>query len=241
VAVLRLAAAAAGIAPSPLASQDPPVGTDATIVGFGRAGGAADDYGLKRRGAVVTAACPGDLADGLVCWNFDSPLGAPGTDSNTCNGDSGGPLFVEDAVGTPVLTGLTSGGSSDTCLPADQSYDTSVAGQRSYIEGHASGDLGTAACGGLPAVGDDGTQVVGFTQSLDAGKSTGEHSVDLPDGVRRLRVALNAGEDIGADFDLYVRFGSPPRSRSGTAGRSARVSTASASSTHPPRAPGTSW
>jgi hypothetical protein len=209
VAVVRLAAEATGIAPSPLAAEDPPFGSEATIVGFGRSGGLEDDYGLKRRGAVVTAACANDLPGGFVCWDFESPLGAPGTDSNTCNGDSGGPLFV-DAAGTPVLTGLTTGGTSDSCLPADQSYDTSVALQRAFIDDRAGADLGSAACGGLPPVGDDATEVVGFSQSLDAGKTAGGHAFDVPEGARRLRVALNASEETGADFDLYVRAGSAP-------------------------------
>jgi len=209
VVVVRLAGAASGVAPSPLATADPPFGSDATIVGFGRSGGAEDDYGLKRRGAVVTTACGNGLPDGLLCWSFESPVGPPGVDSNTCNGDSGGPLFV-DAAGTPVLTGLTSGGSSDNCLPTDESYDTSIARQRAYIEDRAGGDLGAAACGELPPVGDAATEVVGFTQSLDAAKPTGEHVLDLPEGTNRLRVALNASEESGADFDLYVRAGSPP-------------------------------
>lgn len=209
VAVVRLAAAASGVAPSPLAAQDPPLGSDGTIVGFGRSGGGEDDYGLKRRGAVVTSSCGNDLPEGLLCWAFENPLGPPGIDSNTCNGDSGGPLFVDEA-GTAVLSGLTSGGSSDSCLPTDESYDTSVARQRSYIEARAGGDLGSAACGELPPVGDDATEVAGFTQALDAGKPTGEHVLDLPAGVRRLRVALNASEEGSADVDLYVRAGSEP-------------------------------
>lgn len=209
VAVVRLAAEATGVAPSPLAAADPPLGTDATIVGFGRSGGGADDYGLKRRGAVVTAACAGGSPDGLLCWDFESPIGPPGTDSNTCNGDSGGPLFAGEA-GTQVLAGITSGGSSDDCLPADESYDTSVAFQRGFIEGVAGADLGTDACGELPAVGGSGAEVLGFSRLLDSGTSAGEHAFEVPEGARRLRVALNASEDYGANFDLYVRAGSAP-------------------------------
>jgi hypothetical protein len=209
VAVVTLAQPVSGITPTPLAAQDPPNGTDATIVGFGRTGGGAEDYGLKQRGSVVTSACSGGLPPDLVCWDFTAPVGPPGTDSNTCNGDSGGPLFV-DVGGTRVLAGVTSGGSSGDCLPSDESYDTSVAAQSGYIQTQAGGDLGGASCGSLSQVGDAATQVIGFTQTLDAGKTEGRHSFDVPAGVTELRVALHASEDLGADVDLYVRPASPP-------------------------------
>ena len=188
------AAEATGIAPSPLASQDPPLGTDATIVGFGRSG--------RRRRRLRPQAprrrrdrrLPGDLPDGLVCWNFDSPLGAPGTDSNTCNGDSGGPLFVEDAAGTPVLTGLTSGGSSDTCLPADQSYDDDVAVQRSYIEVTRRETSARPRAAGCRRSATPGPRWSASPSRSTPGRPRASTAFDLPDGVRRLRVALNAGE-----------------------------------------------
>ncbi len=211
VAVLRLATPIGGVTPTPLAAAEPPLGSDGTIVGFGRSGGNAEDYGLKQRGSVVTSACAGDLPAGLVCWEFADPIGPPGTDSNTCNGDSGGPLFVDDA-GTRVLAGITSGGDSFDCQALDRSYDTSVAVQRSYIEAQAGADLGGASCGSLSQVGDAATQVVGFTQRLDAAKTQGAHAVDVGPGVTQLRVALNASEEPGGDLDLYVRFGSPPTS-----------------------------
>jgi hypothetical protein len=208
VAVIRLAAPVSGITPTPLAAQAPPNGTHGTIVGFGRSGGAAEDYGLKQRGDVVTSACSGGLPPGLVCWDFTAPVGPPGTDSNTCNGDSGGPLFVD--AGGRVLAGITSGGSSGTCLPTDESYDTSVAFQSGYIQAQAGADLGGASCGTLSQVGDAATEVIGFTQRLDAGKTEGRHSFDVPAGVTKLRIALQASEDAGADVDLYVRPGVPP-------------------------------
>jgi hypothetical protein len=210
VAVVRLATPLAGVTPTPLAAAEPAPGSDGTIVGFGRSGGGAEDYGLKQRGSVVTSACSGGLPAGLVCWDFAAPVGPPGTDSNTCNGDSGGPLFVDDGAGR-TLAGITSGGSSVDCLPSDESYDTSVAVQRSYIEAEG-GELAAPSCGTLSQVGDAVTEVIGFTQQLDAGTSQGVHSFDVGAGVTRLGVALNASEQAGADVDLYVRFGSAPTS-----------------------------
>jgi hypothetical protein len=208
VAVVKLASPVSGVTPTALADQDPTVGSDGVIVGYGLSSGGAEDYGLKQRGQVVTAACEGDLPAGLLCWDFEGPIGAPGTDSNTCNGDSGGPLFVDD-VDVRELAGITSGGSAFDCLPTDHSYDTSVAAQRPFIEAEAGADLGSAACGSLSQVGDAVTDVVGFTQRLDASKPQGSHSFDVGPDLAELRVALNASEEIGADVDLYVRYGAP--------------------------------
>src|SRR5262249_41077788 len=71
VSVLRLAGDAEGIRPSAILSAAVPQGTDATIVGFGRTGGASGDYGIKRAGRVSTSAC-GDEVDpeSSVCWRF---------------------------------------------------------------------------------------------------------------------------------------------------------------------------
>jgi len=209
VAVIQLAAPVSGVSPTSLTAAEPDPGTDGTIVGFGRSGGVAEDYGLKQRGGVVTSSCSADLPDGLVCWDFATPVGPPGTDSNTCNGDSGGPLFVDEA-GARVLAGITSGGSKSSCLATDESYDTSVAVQRPFIEAQAGADLASASCGSLSQVGDAATQVIGFTQQLSAGNPQGAHSFEVGPGVTRLAVALNASEELGADVDLYVRLGSPP-------------------------------
>jgi Trypsin/Bacterial pre-peptidase C-terminal domain len=209
VAVLTLATPVTGIPPTSLVSAEPALGSDGTLVGFGRSGGGKDDYGLKQRGSVVTASCGGSLPDGLVCWNFQNPVGPPGADSNTCNGDSGGPLF-QDLGSGPLLAGITSGGNSFDCLANDMSYDTSVAFQRAWIESRGGSDLGGASCGSLSQVGDAATEVVGFTQKLDAQKTEGTHSFEVAGDVTELRVALNASEESGADVDLYVRFGSPP-------------------------------
>jgi hypothetical protein len=209
VALLHLAASLSGISPTPLVAAEPAVGTDGTIVGFGRSGGSAEDYGLKQRGSVVTSACSGALPEGLLCWDFTNPVGPAGTDSNTCNGDSGGPLFVDEG-GSRTLAGITSGGSSSDCLASDESYDTSVAFQRPWIEAEGGTDLESTSCGSLSQVGDLATDVIGFTQELSAAKTQGVHSFEVGPDVTRLAVALNASEEPGADLDLYVRAGSAP-------------------------------
>jgi hypothetical protein len=211
VAVLKLAVPVRGIAPTPLAATEPLVGTEGLIVGFGQSGGGEGDYGLKQRGNVVTAACESELPAGLVCWDFENPQGPPGSNSNTCNGDSGGPLFV-DVGGVESLAGITSGGNASDCLPADHSYDTSVAAMLPYIQAQGGADLANTTCSAdtVSQVGDAVTEVIGFTQRLDAGKAQQAHSFEVPADLAELRIALNASEEPGADVDLYVRQGTPP-------------------------------
>jgi hypothetical protein len=121
VAVLKLGAAVVGVAPTAIeATAAPAPGTPGIIVGYGRSGDPLFDYGLKRAGKVMTASCSSIPPPGSdttsVCWDFLSPQGPPGSNSNTCNADSGGPLFVDTGAG-PRVAGITSGGSSSSCAP----------------------------------------------------------------------------------------------------------------------------
>jgi len=212
VAVLTLDDWVTGIAPTAIASVDPTafIPATGTIVGFGQTWGSGNDYGIKRAGAVQTAACPLGLPNGasepeVVCWTFDSPLGPPGADANTCNGDSGGPLLLDLGAGT-VVAAVTSGGTSSDCLATDHSYDASVYANNSFILAARGADA-TATCGGLPAVGDAETTVIGDDGTLDASNLADGYTISVPAGANQLRVALN-GEDNGLfDADLYVKAG----------------------------------
>jgi hypothetical protein len=210
VAVLTLAAPVGGIAPMPIdAVGGQPDGTVGTIVGFGRTGGSSQDYGLKREGLVSLAGCPSGVSDTTsICWEFTSPLEPPGADSNTCNGDSGGPLLVAGGPGT-VTAGITSGGTAADCMPSDRSYDARVATYAAYVAAEAGGDLGAASCPSLPQIGTSGAAVSAFAGALDAGTPQATHSVMVPAGATLFRVTMNAVDD-GSDFDLYVRAGAPP-------------------------------
>jgi hypothetical protein len=210
VAVLKLATPVTGIAPTPInTNQVPPPGTPATIVGFGRSGDPNFDYGIKRAGAVVTAPCQAGVSDATsVCFNFTAPLGAPGSNSDTCNGDSGGPLFVDFGCG-PVVAGTTSGGSSDACLPNDASYDGNVYYYRTWIQAQGGADLLNTSCGAMPQAGDADTTITPLTGALDAVTTQATHTVTVPAGTTRLRIALNAVDD-GSDFDLYVKQSGVP-------------------------------
>ena len=210
VAVITLAVPVTGLRPTPLdVTGGHAPGTSGTIAGFGRSGGGSADYGLKRAGAVSLATCGGGISDTTsICWGFQNPIGAPGDDSNTCNGDSGGPLFV-DAGSAFVVAGVTSGGSSNDCLAPDASFDARVSFYAPWIQGVGGEDLDNTSCGPPPYVGDADVTVAGFVGAVSGAAPEGRHAVVVPAGADALRVTMNAVDD-GSDFDLYVKFGAPP-------------------------------
>lgn len=160
VAVITLSAPIAGVPPTPInTTMRPPLATPVEIAGYGLTQGGADDTGILRQGRAVTDGCQGAAEDSAhVCWTFDAPLGTPGVDSNTCNGDSGGPLFV-DFGGGELVAGITSGGISADCLPTDVSYDTDVYVHRAFIQSVGGADLLNTTCGSGSQVGDIDTEI----------------------------------------------------------------------------------
>jgi hypothetical protein len=205
VAVLTLATPVTGVVPATLIGGGaPPFGTAGTIVGFGVADDVAGDSGLKRAGLVVTAACTLGIPDATsVCWNYS------GAGADTCSGDSGGPLFV-DLGGGPIVAGLTSGGVSATCSPGDNSYDVSLAAYRDWIIATAGGDVGTSACGTVPAVGTPGAVSVAFAGDVGDAQPFDLQSIGVAPNTSELRVGMHGSEAIGDDFDLYLRAGAAP-------------------------------
>jgi len=218
VAVLRLGAAMDGVPPFPInTTMRPPFGTSGTIVGFGRTGGNPTtnvDFGVKRWGRMVTAACDHVPDAANLCWPFTRPVGPVAEDSNTCQGDSGGPMFVDLGAG-PVLAGVTSGGLPDDCLaaPDGESFDTDVFVHREFVRSVAGSDLDHRACGSLPQVGTAGATGYAFEGTLDALNTAQRYTFEVPAGTARLRVGLNQQAESRSgtnDFDLYVRAGAPP-------------------------------
>src|ERR1700681_1919374 len=165
LAILHLSAPVPNIAPSPLNRVSrPSFGLAGEIVGFGTTLGSASDDGIKRKGNVIVAGCQPPSSQ-FVCWNFNNPLGAPGTNSDTCFGDSGGPLFVS-LGGQTVLAGVTSGGTSPNCHPLDTSNDDDVFNDLAWIQAEGGADLNAAACGSGPQIGGTGTSVEGSSGTL---------------------------------------------------------------------------
>jgi len=211
VAVITLGSPVNGIAPTPInTSANPPPNSPGIIVGFGRDGGNDYDYGLKRSGAVDTQACPSDsFYSGSVCWKYTAPLGPPGSNSDTCNGDSGGPLLIDFGSGNTVA-GITSGGTSANCDPGDLSYDGNVFLYSSFIQSVGGADLSNTACGTLPQVGGPMTQVMSASGELSSATPDALSSFQVPAGTAVLRVAMTGSEDYGSNFNLYVKHGSAP-------------------------------
>ncbi len=211
VAVLKLGTPVTGIRPTPIDTVGGhALGTTGTIVGFGRSGGSAFDYGIKRYGEVAIANCQfGTSNTTSICWDFDSPLGPAGDDSNTCNADSGGPLFIDPGSG-PVVAGITSGGNSSNCMPFDSSFDTRVSHYASFIQTQGGADLSNTACGSIPQVDDADVEVLSFEGVLSGGSPQALHSFSVDPGSLALRVSHNGVDDGLSDFDIYVRAGVPP-------------------------------
>lgn len=188
----------------------PPLGTAATIVGYGSSQDGANDAGIQRMGAVTTTSCTahGIPSASHVCWTWAAPIGPAGTDSNTCPGDSGGPLLVDYGAG-PLLAGVHSGGTIESCsVPPSASFDTDVYVWRSWLRSMAGLDLDEAACGDGPQAGDAEVTTLGFAGAATASQTF--HDFLIPDGIQRLRVSLNGETDPSSDLDLYVGLGARP-------------------------------
>jgi len=213
VAVLKLGAPVTGIAPMALNLTDPNpfIPAAGTIAGFGSTGGHIDG-GLLYAGRVETAACSPILSSDpdseLVCFDFFDPIGPPGDDSNTCYGDSGGPLFLDLGAG-PVLAGVTSGGTGSECLN-EQAYDANVYTYRDFILAQLGTDS-TTTCGGLPPVGDPQVEVLGFDGTLDDSVPSASYTFSVGAGRNSVRVVLNGhhtDEQHRYDFvNMYVKAG----------------------------------
>lgn len=91
----------------------PPVGTQATISGWGVANFAGSSTSDQLVQATVQILAPPTAACGEYGSGFDGFLslcaGVPGGGVDTCQGDSGGPLVV-NVAGVPLLAGVTSVG-----------------------------------------------------------------------------------------------------------------------------------
>jgi hypothetical protein len=214
LAIVQLASTVTGVAPAALdTTGKPPAGTPGTIVGFGITEDPSSGGGIERTGAVAVAPCSvsGVDASHHVCADLTAPLGPPATSSGPCVGDSGGPLFV-DLGGGPVLAGSASGDNSASahCAPPSHFWFADLYAERDWIRSTAGAELGTGACGGLPAAGGPDAPVSQALGTLSAAHPEDVVPLAVPAGASRLRVGLSADSPFANNDDLYLQRGSPP-------------------------------
>jgi hypothetical protein len=214
LAMLTLARPVEGIAPMPINMTVKPLNKSiATIVGFGRTGGSRYDYGVKRDGSVRLDACPASYASKkLLCWTFDADVKSRPPRANTCNGDSGGGIFMRDQDGHRIVDkvfGVVSGGREDSsCVKDDLSFNVDIFEFRAWLQAAGEGRLTSRMCG-MPIL--DTTAPAAKRHLLQISDSQPQvvEPLDVPADVSTLHVAMN-GEDTGPgknDFDLLVYAG----------------------------------
>lgn len=127
VAVVILQQPVQGVSPSPIAVGGPQVGQSIVLVGFGKTGENANDYGTKRMGANTVSQV------GPTTFSFQGA-------SNVCNGDSGGPTFVN--VGTQQVVYGVHSTKSGFC--GSGGTDMRVDAYKDWIRQVANNDVVTA-------------------------------------------------------------------------------------------------
>ncbi|MCC7253051.1 trypsin-like serine protease [Hyphomicrobium sp.] len=207
LAMLTLEKPVEGIAPIPINWSTRPLDNSvATIVGFGRTGGARHDYGIKREGSVRTAACAGPYAKiPLLCWKFDADVISTASAQNTCNADSGGGVFMRDDDGDRVVEkvfGVVSGGIDAECMKKDMSFNVDVSRFKSWIEKAGEGRLSPAMCG-APLWTRRVDQPKRATITIGPGQDETTFEIDVPEQAKDMRVSINA-EDNGAGSNAFT-------------------------------------
>ena len=240
ITLIKLVNRVSGITPSPInTTQTPGPATPGRVVGFGRdplheVSSFLQNLGIKRSGWMTLAACQDPTLSpyDVLCWDPSETIGDPGDDVSTCNVDSGGPLFVDQA-GAKVVAGITKGAilTSGSCIPPVEAYDVNVFRHHPWIEqtvGQLGGvDLSVANCGSLPQLDADAAtvpcsalawfegdapRVCGFQGELSSSLLQQQNSFQVPADTHRLRVTLNGVSRVTnpVDVSLYVRKDAPP-------------------------------
>lgn len=203
LAVLTLARPVTGVTPARLSSGGETLGQAGTIVGFGLIGGNGPDiYGIKREGSVQTRSCKELEDDEAICWDFS------GEGSNTCNGDSGGPLYFGSGAARR-LAGVTSGGDALDCLSPDHSHDVNLFKYRPWILAQSSEVEGFTHCGAGPTAASDQAPIQSAAGELTVEQNAADHSFAVPENTAELRIGFNGREGERADFSFFVRQGQP--------------------------------
>lgn len=141
VAVLILNTAVPDIAPTPMYESMPTVGTEVTFAGFGLTGtgetGQIAGTGPAAGNVAVGTNVISEVTPMFISWDFEE---LDPRESNTAQGDSGGPSFI-DVNGVPHVAAVTSWGDIDTAVWGDKSYNVRVDVVAPWIRSIAAGAI----------------------------------------------------------------------------------------------------
>jgi cysteine-rich repeat protein len=108
------------------------------------------------------------------------------------------------------VAGITSGGTSFTCLADDHSFDVNVANYSAWITANAGADINSTSCGAGSQVGDPDVVVIENQGIILGAGDSVTFDFLLSAGSDQLRIAYNAHDSIASDFNMLVRQGAPP-------------------------------
>src|SRR5262249_61983799 len=99
---------------------------------------------------------------------------------------------------------------SSNCAPPSPLWFADAYVERAWIEAAAGADLGTGACGGLPAAGGTDAPISQSLGTLSAAHPDDVLPLSVPAGVGPLRAGVSADSLFVKNFDLYLPRGGPP-------------------------------
>ena len=201
IAIVRLEKPVDGIVPQRINDdREQARGAASTIVGFGRTTGNDRNAGLKRYGGVLASVCPDNFPNSeLVCWRY-----VPTEGSNTCGGDSGGPLLLSQNRLKPVVSGVTSAGIDPGCGKFDRAFDTSVFKNSTWVKTAAGIGASQPQCGLLlPLDTDVDGRYLHFNGQINALVPQHVFKVSVQ-SVKQVRVSANLAKPIGAADKNFV-------------------------------------
>jgi hypothetical protein len=212
LAVLTLAQRVHGVEPAQInstRSRRIGAGRSGVIAGFGNRTETRLDAAIKRVGTVRTASCPSGIpSPDNLCWNHIAPVDRPGTDSNSCFKDDGGPLFLDFGRG-PVVAGILSE-TPTTCAADTVGFSTNVFPSAEWIKAAGGADVGRDQCSDLGEVGEAWVEVQGGEGNMPRHEDERRFAFFVPQDAELLRVTANGDTERGADYDLFVKFDSAP-------------------------------